>query len=285
MEITNQYDISIITPFYKGNQYIEQLANCIEKNKQNSHLNIEWVLVNDSPEETIQYPKNCTFDIHTVLNKINVGIHQSRINGLEHAKGKFVLMIDQDDLLEEKALSILFSNIKDNDIIVGNGYEESSTKNGPIYHSAKHQEIVKDKKWYYLIGCAITSPGHCLIRKSSIPQLWKENVLKNNGSDDLLLWLLMLEENKKFTTVYENVYRHIYTDRNVSNNYQTIMTSCLEVVQILEKNHLIDNQMKKLFLRRLNMRKFYEGKSKVYKILAYLKYPDITYGLFQLKRM
>lgn len=48
-----------------------------------------------------------------------------------------------------------------------------------------------------MIGCAITSPGHCLIRKTSIPQLWKENILKNNGSDDLLLWLLMLEENKK----------------------------------------------------------------------------------------
>lgn len=286
MEVENYtYDISIITPFYKGNDYIQKLAQCIEKNSETSHLKIEWIIVNDSPNISINYPKKHNYDIHTIINRKNVGIHQSRVNGVNYAKGKYVLMIDQDDLLEDQALQILYLNINDADIVVGNGHEHSSTKNKAIYHSARHQEIVKYKKWYYLIGCAITSPGHCLIKKSSIPQLWKGNILKKNGSDDLMLWLMMLEENKKFVTVYENVYKHVYTNKNVSNDFSVIKASCLEVVSILEKYSLIDKKMKKLFLRRLKMREFYEGKPKIKKLIAYIIYPDITYGLYKQKRM
>lgn len=286
MEVNNcRYNISIITPFYKGNDYIKKLAASIEKNTTNTNLKVEWVIVNDSPEISIQCPKINNCDIHRVFNKKNVGIHQSRVNGINQAKGKYILMIDQDDIMEENALNILYSNIGSADIIVGNGYEDSSTKNGIIYHSERHQQIVKDVKWYYTIGCAITSPGHCLIKKSSVPQLWKETIMKKNGSDDLLLWLLMLEAGADFTTVFENVYCHVFTDKNVSNNFITIKESCLEVVSILEENKLINSKMKKLFLRRLKMRESYEGKTKIKKYIAYIKYIDITYSLFKLKLM
>lgn len=286
MEIENySCDISIITPFYKGNNYISKLAKCIVDNKKNCSLQLEWIIVNDSPDEEINLYNDFNFDINIIVNQHNVGIHRSRVKGIKCAKGKYILMIDQDDILEKDALKTLYSNINDADIIVGNGYEESSTKNGPIYHSKKHQQIVKDEKWYYTIGCAITSPGHCLIKKASIPDLWKVTFMEKNGADDLLLWLIMLNEGKQFTTVYKNVYKHIFTDKNVSNDFMAMKESCNEVISILEENNLIDIKMKKLFLRRLKMRESYEGKPKIRKYLAYLRYIDITYSLFRLKRM
>ena len=49
-------DISVIVPFYKGNQYMEQLFGVIRRNAQSAPaLQIELVLVNDSPQCPIVY--------------------------------------------------------------------------------------------------------------------------------------------------------------------------------------------------------------------------------------
>ena len=52
-------DISVIVPFYKGNQYMEQLFGVLRRNAQNApDLQIELVLVNDSPQLAIEYAES-----------------------------------------------------------------------------------------------------------------------------------------------------------------------------------------------------------------------------------
>lgn len=279
-------DISVITPFYKGNEYLENLFRCIRKNAENApNVKIELVLVNDSPQYELRYKKEWVqnFELRIIHNRVNSGIQQSRVNGIREARGRFVIMLDQDDLLYEGAIFSQVQSIKDNDIVVGNGFDENPVSSGKIYKSANQQKHVQNLYYYYLVGNMIVSPGQCMIKKEVIPNEWCLYPVKNNGSDDLLLWVLLLKGNYKWTINPEILYRHVFTGQNVSADLNKMIASTNEVVAFLENHKLINQSEIKLIKRRIEMRKMYEGKSIKTKILAYLKYPDIALGLIKNK--
>lgn len=282
----NKYDISIIIPFYRGNQYMERMMNCIKENvNYASNLKVEVVLVNDSPNVKIEYPNYQEFDVQLVINKQNSGIHYSRVNGINHANGKYILMLDQDDLIKEGALKSQFDKIKDNDLIISNGFDENPNNYGAIYHSQKHQDASLVAKYYYYVGCMIVSPGQCLIKKEAIPVIWMQGIIENNGADDLMLWLIMIHQGKKIAVNYDQTYVHTFNGENVSANFEGMKQSALEVIEYLKKHDIISKENEKIYLDRLEMRKIYEGKTKFHKILATIRYPYIAKELIQLKRM
>ena len=52
-------DVSVITPIYKGNRYINGIFQMIADNAQKApQLDIELVLVNDSPEIPLEYDES-----------------------------------------------------------------------------------------------------------------------------------------------------------------------------------------------------------------------------------
>lgn len=282
----NKYDISIIIPFYRGNQYMERMMNCIKENvNYASNLKVEVVLVNDSPNVKIEYPNYQEFDVQLVINKQNSGIHYSRVNGINHANGKYILMLDQDDLIKEGALKSQFAQIKDNDLIISNGFDENPNNYGAIYHSHKHQDASLVAKYYYYVGCMIVSPGQCLIKKEAIPSIWMKGIIKNNGADDLMLWLIMMHQGKKIAVNYDQTYIHTFNGENVSANFEGMKQSALEVIEYLKKHDIISKENEKIYLERLKMRKIYEGKTKLHKILATIRYPYIAKELIRLKKM
>ena len=60
----DRIDISIITPFYKGNKYIPILLDMLTinmKNMDDSSVQVEYIFINDSPEVEIEYNKECDF--------------------------------------------------------------------------------------------------------------------------------------------------------------------------------------------------------------------------------
>lgn len=76
--------ISIITPFYKGNKYMENYFKNIKKIKEKN--NIEIIIVNDSPEEKIIINEDISeLKIKIIENEKNYGIHKARVIGLLHA--------------------------------------------------------------------------------------------------------------------------------------------------------------------------------------------------------
>ena len=94
--------ISIITPYYYGKKHLNHLIEMIEQNNRNLEgydASIEFVIVNDSPNEEINEElfKNYKFDYQIIINEQNCGIQKSRVNGLKKAKGEYALFLDQDD--------------------------------------------------------------------------------------------------------------------------------------------------------------------------------------------
>ena len=280
-------DISVITPFYKGNAYMEQLFSCIRKNALAApELKIELVLVNDSPDHTVNYDAAWVegFTLKLLCNEKNSGIHLARVNGLAQAEGTFIQFLDQDDLLEEDALASQFALSQDADVVIANGFDQNPKTYGPIYPTVAYQQQATRPHFYYAVANMIVSPGHCLIRKDAIPALWLQEHLQNNGSDDLLLWLLMFHEQRRFVINPRQLYTHVDTGENVSANDHKILDSSAEVLTFLQRHGCADPKQLQQFARSRRMGRIHANRPKAFLLLSMLCYPDVAWHKLALMR-
>lgn len=278
-------EISVIVPFYKGNGYMERLFACVRKNAENAKgIQTELVLVNDSPDCPIQYDKQWVkgFSLKIINNPENVGIQGSRVNGLQHAEGEYVVLLDQDDLLTDNALASQYSVGKGCDVTVANGYNENRDRNHPIYYSLAHQKQVMKPRFYYSVGCMIVSPGQCMIRKAVIPRTWYERAISCNGADDYFLWLLLLESNCHWAVNPDVLYTHVDTGENLSSNLDQMIRSSCEVLDQMKELGLLTSARERIAKRRFDMRRLYEGRESWRKIAAMLRYPVLGWELIVL---
>ena len=227
--------ISVITAFYNGNKYMKDYWSCLGQACEVSDCEIEVLLVNDSPgvEILLNEKQYKNLNVKVISNATNMGIHQSRIYGLEEAQGEFVLILDQDDRIEKDFFDCQLDAIKDADVSVANGYDEFSFRKGHLYENRFSGELAIRERMHLRVRNMIISPGQCLIRKSAIPQEWKECVLKNNGVDDALLWFLMFEKKKKFVYNHTVLFTHCYTGENISGTIEKMLAPHDELIECM----------------------------------------------------
>lgn len=254
-------DISVITPVYKGQKYLDKLVNMISKNvkllkQQHPNIEVELIFVNDYPELPLRFfeEKGTNFRIVFMENIKNEGIHQSRVNGLERATGKFIYFLDQDDEIADNCLLSQFGQIKDADVIVANGYRKFPDRNELLYSRNLALKLARKERMYIYGTDMILSPGQCLIKKTAIPDQWKENIMKVNGCDDLFLWLLMFQTECKFVLNQDRLYYHTETEDNFSASSENMTDSFEDMCDILESANLIDNWKVRILRRRYRLK-------------------------------
>lgn len=228
--------VSVIVPLYHGKKYIEDIIKMMEINISTTQLKykLELIFVNDLPEEDIDlkdYKFSENLNIVLIYNQHNQGIHYSRVEGLRRASGKYVMFFDQDDRISDHYFESQLKNIWDHDVIVSNGIAQYADYEKLLYRYWFMQWTVKHIWFYARFDCRIISPGQCLIKKDSIPEIWKEKILVNNGADDYFLWLLMLSQKCKFGINRDKIYTHIYTANNASLDIEKMRMSVEEVLQ------------------------------------------------------
>lgn len=236
-------DISVVVPFYKGNDYLPRLLKSLVTSSARANqlgITTEIIIVNDSPEIEVLVPEQYKNSVCIITNERNRGIQYSRINGLKKAKGIFILFIDQDDELTPQALISNYNEIGMADVVIGNGnfvYKDKKQESKRlIYLKKRYQKKAASEIPYLYVRDLIVSPGHCLIRKSAIPQEWKDNIMKKNGADDYLLWLLMFNNERKFSVNYDVVYIHHDSGENLSFNVKNMKQSFNELISILNRD-------------------------------------------------
>lgn len=249
--------ISVIVPLYYGKKYIPDILNMMIKNSEKLEKNqfIEVLFINDSPDETVEIENIFNIKELTVklfANDENMGIHYSRVKGLNHADGAFVMFFDQDDKIEDNYFASQLRHIRKADVIVANGIAQYPEYDKMLYRYWIMQWTIKHIWFYAKFGCRIMSPGQCLIRKDSIPTVWKENILKNNGADDYFLWLVMLSSKARFEINREKLYNHVYTSVNASLDNNIMMES---VKELIEKQQGISSKYCRMIEKRIMQEK------------------------------
>ena len=236
--------VTVVIPFYKGNRYLSYWIMKLEKNIENLQAekpesSCEILFINDCPEEELfisdEVPQKVNLKIYNLPE--NRGIHGARVFGYENASGEYIVFIDQDDKISDDYLLSQLEHIGENDVVVCNGYYERFCMSGRrvIFKDALRHQDVMDIENYIRAGNRIWSPGQVLMRRDAIPMTWINNIMRINGADDYLLWILMLKNNKKFGINENKLYTHVGHGDNASANDKVMKKSMEEMLTILER--------------------------------------------------
>lgn len=104
---SNWMIVTVITPFYEGRQYMPEYIKCMKANcaaLQEAGHELQVIVVNDSPWDALELEESF---IQVLENPANQGIHLSRVNRLERAADQYIMFLDQDDLIGDRALKEL----------------------------------------------------------------------------------------------------------------------------------------------------------------------------------
>ena len=277
-------EVSFITPFYDGNRYIDKLikmvnANAVEFHKEYPDKEVELLIVNDSPDikvKDLSKYKNLQIKVKIRRNLENSGIHYSRINGLTHACGKYVVFLDQDDEISKSFLISQYNSIGSADLVVCKGAHRYPDKTVFYYKNRYQFEAVKDVRKYLTIRQMIASPGQCLIRKSSIPKEWYLHIMRKNGADDFFLYILMFAKGCRFKTNSKVLYHHVITGENASADFRKMDESVNEMLIILEEIDYFDKKDLQTFKRSNRYKQNFRYAGKLMKMVYSLENFDLA---------
>jgi spore coat polysaccharide biosynthesis protein SpsF (cytidylyltransferase family) len=150
-------EITVYTCMRNAGKWIVDCISSVIMASRVSKLNIEYIIIDDKSEDDTlikaltqvgmwDYPK-CKI----IVNNENKGLASSSNIALENAKGKYILRIDADDILEPTALKYMVEKIKKEDaaIVYPNYYEDYGDDNFNIGYGWKHHHAggaLMDKK-------------------------------------------------------------------------------------------------------------------------------------------
>ena len=130
--------ISVIIPLYNAEKYI---AKCIESVINQDYESWELIVIDDgSKDNSFEIAQKYVSDKRIkVIHQDNSGVSQTRNNGIELAKGKYITFIDSDDYVESNYLSLLAEHMKEGVSFVSLGLKKINS-DGSFVNSARNIE-------------------------------------------------------------------------------------------------------------------------------------------------
>ncbi len=111
--MNKDFKISVITPVYNAEDFLEQTLECIAGQTIGFADNVQSILVNDGSTDSSgdicrafaeKYPENVVYIV-----KENGGVSSARNEGIKHISGKYTVFLDGDDLWNADAFKEIYS--------------------------------------------------------------------------------------------------------------------------------------------------------------------------------
>lgn len=99
-----QPDISIVIVNYNVAYFLEQCLNAVFKALENTNGEV-FVVDNDSIDSSVDLVKKKFPNVHLIANKDNVGFSKANNQAMRIAKGRYVLLLNPDTVVEEDTFS------------------------------------------------------------------------------------------------------------------------------------------------------------------------------------
>lgn len=139
--------VSVIIPAYNVQQYVE---DCLNSVINQTYKNLQIIVVNDgSTDNTYSIcqkiaKKDSRIELYS---KSNGGLSSARNFGINKLKGKFTVLVDSDDYVDEKMVEKLVANALDSDcnIVMCNAY--SVDEAGALISKNNQDTILENGIW------------------------------------------------------------------------------------------------------------------------------------------
>lgn len=206
--------VSVIIPYYKKKKFISKTLDSVINQ---SYKNLEIIIIYDDENKTdlnfikkIQQKDN---RIKILQNKKKMGVGKSRNNGIYNSKGKYIALLDADDIWHQEKLKIQINFMKKNN------YSISHTSYSIINENKKiiGKRIARN---FFKLEDLLKS---CDIGTSTV--VLKKKLIGNDiefasltTKEDFVLWLKLLKKNIKIYALNENLLLWTKTKKSLSSS-------------------------------------------------------------------
>lgn len=261
--------VSIIIPVYKVES--NDLRKCIESIMSQTYKNIEIILIDDeSPDDCGKICDEYTSidDRIQVVHQKNQGVSVARNNGLNRAKGNWIIFVDSDDWLEENMVEVLLRKAQSGnyDITICSAYVnyvDSEIKNsffnvnerifrGKEKNEIQLQLICKGVNEYYPpeIGCGV--PWAKIYKKSFLDEKHLTFNPRLIRMQDNVFNLYAIEEADSIYYFNDYLYHYRKNQQSACNKYNVNVISYFENVNEETKKFIENYNKGELFYDALN---------------------------------
>ncbi|MGL4362797.1 MAG: glycosyltransferase family 2 protein [Cellulosilyticaceae bacterium] len=132
----NNIEITIVIPNYNGEHY---LKDCLDSIRNNSYKQCDVIIVDNCSEDSeYQWIKNDKDITFVELDK-NYGFSRGVNEGIKRAKGEYVLLLNNDTIVQDGFFEELLKTIKSNDKIFGVSSKMINASNTKLIDDAGDQ--------------------------------------------------------------------------------------------------------------------------------------------------
>ena len=211
--------VSIIMPAYNCDKTIKKTIDSVLSQEFDSY---ELIIVNDGSKDNTKTICDSISDPRVrVINQKNQGPSAARNNGLNYAKGKYVMFIDADDLYFPDAIKTMYNAIESfNSDILTASYQSFS--DGKVYSPVLIKKIEnirsKEKYIYYLQKCNVLNSNWNKIYRRDI--ICKNNVLFDESKEigeDVRFNFEYLKYCTSYSTIDNIVYKYYINDSGLTH--------------------------------------------------------------------
>lgn len=238
--------VSIIVPVYNGEKYIER---CLDSLVNQSYKNLEIIVVNDGSTDST-FSKLKKYKNIKTINKEKRGVSNSRNLGIEKMTGDYVFFCDADDYLDEKAIEVAVSNIKDVDavrfshFVVTNSDVTKKENSDDVFSNI--DKIIDNKDELIINLISNKTEGH-LWNYLFDSKIIKENNIKFNEKlfyqEDVVFLLEYFLNANKIKLLKEAYYYYYKNENSVTNSFKGAIKniSSIYIIRNILSDILIKN--------------------------------------------
>lgn len=237
-------NLSIIIPMYNSSKYLHELFSTLSSFDPEY---TEIIIIDDGSNddtfaECIKF-KNGKENV-SVYHHENNGVSFSRNFGIDKAKGKYIMFLDSDDLLEnkwEEVLKIILCKNWDEDMLI--------FSNSCVDHYPDKKDLIDS-----IVGIS-TKYSDCYLQ-TPWSKIYNRDFLKENSilfnkkvihGEDALFNIECIIYSKKVKMINNSFYKYRINNGSVTHNYnQYFLNSNViylnELALMLKKSNLFDNE-------------------------------------------
>jgi len=251
-EITEEYDLQIIVPVYKVEQYIEGCMDSIIN--QQTKYRFLVVAVNDgSPDGSREILRKYESLANVIIiDQENKGFSGARNSGLKHIRAKYVSFVDSDDKMMPGAIEAMMdAAVKNEADIVEGSYK--TFYNNEEHDGCRHEYTVTDQCQGKLFGF----PWGKVIRSTKFQSLCFP---EGYWFEDTLFCFILYSMCTKMVTIPDDVYLYRINPKGISSTSvgnPKVIDSLLVTLQLLEDAKTLGlpmtAQFYDMFLRQVRM--------------------------------
>lgn len=203
-----EYDLQIIIPVYKVEQYVESCMDSVVRQKTKYKFLV--VVVNDgSPDHSREKLKRYeTFPNVTIIDQDNKGFAGARNAGLKHIRARYVMFVDSDDLLLPGAVeNLMNAAVQCTADVVEGGMR--TLWNGKMETSVTHP-IAEQNKW---VGILTGFPVAKVIRSKLMRHLCFP---EGYWFEDTIVSMMLYPQCNNIMTISDEVYLYRINPNGIS---------------------------------------------------------------------